>query len=366
MSSNAYICKFCSSVCPLECLPTHWNQYICHNPACFAHAPSNIDRTNPYRQRSASPKPVSQSCTQSNAFGSAPTLNKLLTAPLSEPTQKEHNRGDNRTGPNLIQNGKTISLKNALQPAPRPNEMAYLFQASDTPSISQIVPGLFIGNIACVDSESLLKLYNISAVISVISRRLLPFPKSLVPDDEPGPHPLEKLFAIKDRMVIISEDCCSANLIQHFDGACEFIHRYRHPPAPNVLPSFDVDAQNHHQSMFPPGYRPGAQEKPPPVAGNVLVHCTMGISRSATVVAAYLMWRRRETAASMLTLMRHQRPKVAPNDGFLDQLLVWQDVCYDIWENRKFCIPRQEYRRLQGRMLDYKKVEKMRDKALTG
>jgi hypothetical protein len=54
--------------------------------------------------------------------------------------------------------------------------------------------------------------------------------------------------------------------------------------------------------------------------GKVLVHCLMGLSRSATFVAAYLMIKKNMTALEALRLIRKQR-EVRPNDGFLVQLL---------------------------------------------
>lgn len=58
--------------------------------------------------------------------------------------------------------------------------------------------------------------------------------------------------------------------------------------------------------------------------GSVLVCCAMGISRSATVVVAHLMSTQRLSRDEALALVRVQRPQVAPNDGFMRQLLEFE------------------------------------------
>jgi hypothetical protein len=58
----------------------------------------------------------------------------------------------------------------------------------------------------------------------------------------------------------------------------------------------------------------------------VLVHCMAGVSRSPTLVAAYLMWSRGLSAAETLAYLKERRPCVDPNAGFKQQLLEWESV----------------------------------------
>ena len=60
-----------------------------------------------------------------------------------------------------------------------------------------------------------------------------------------------------------------------------------------------------------------ALEKP---TGRVLVHCGAGVSRSAALVAAYLIATRRVAAARAVADLQALRSCVAPNAGFLRQL----------------------------------------------
>jgi protein-tyrosine phosphatase len=55
---------------------------------------------------------------------------------------------------------------------------------------------------------------------------------------------------------------------------------------------------------------------------NLLVHCQVGMSRSATVTIGYLFWKnyRRTTIAKVLAQVKKKRPIVQPNRGFMGQL----------------------------------------------
>ena len=75
-------------------------------------------------------------------------------------------------------------------------------------------------------------------------------------------------------------------------------------------------------------------EQPPPAAENdspemipprVLIHCQMGISRSPTVVIAYLM---RKTGRPLHEIMGEVKlkRKIKPNPNLMEQLKVWGEV----------------------------------------
>ena len=66
----------------------------------------------------------------------------------------------------------------------------------------------------------------------------------------------------------------------------------------------------------------------------VLVHCMAGASRSATIVIAYLMWKKKMKYNDALVFTQKKRFIVDPNDGFKDQLKMFEKLLeendYDI------------------------------------
>jgi len=57
---------------------------------------------------------------------------------------------------------------------------------------------------------------------------------------------------------------------------------------------------------------------------NVLVHCAMGKSRSASIVIAYLIKYKQMTMEQALKHAKERRPVVLPNPGFIKQLQDYQ------------------------------------------
>jgi protein-tyrosine phosphatase len=54
----------------------------------------------------------------------------------------------------------------------------------------------------------------------------------------------------------------------------------------------------------------------------ILVYCTAGMSRSATVVVAYVMKANACTVEEAVAIVRRSRRWIKPNTGFMDQLRV--------------------------------------------
>ncbi|BFZ54027.1 hypothetical protein PYCC9005_001058 [Savitreella phatthalungensis] len=62
--------------------------------------------------------------------------------------------------------------------------------------------------------------------------------------------------------------------------------------------------------------------------GNCLIHCQAGISRSSTVLCAFLMSSEGLTRDEAFRLIKHRRRQVRPNEGFWEQLKVYEDCHY--------------------------------------
>ena len=59
--------------------------------------------------------------------------------------------------------------------------------------------------------------------------------------------------------------------------------------------------------------------------GKVYVHCMCGISRSATIIAAYLIYKYRFTDDTAIGLLKECRDCIDPNPGFRRQLKIYSD-----------------------------------------
>ncbi len=64
-------------------------------------------------------------------------------------------------------------------------------------------------------------------------------------------------------------------------------------------------------------------------ANKTYVHCMCGISRSSTIVIAYLMWKTRATFNETYFFVKNRRKYISPNEGFVAQLKIFEKLLKD-------------------------------------
>ncbi|XP_045447463.1 dual specificity protein phosphatase 3-like isoform X1 [Melitaea cinxia] len=148
-------------------------------------------------------------------------------------------------------------------------------QYSPTPDVNEVYPGLFVGDAVAAKDKAFLRRMGINYVLNTAEgkRYTQVDTDHLYYADYPGLR--YKGFQLMD------------------------------------LPTTDISKYFHIAANFiDEGLSRG---------GRVLVHCMMGVSRSATCAIAFLMIKRGMTLTEALALVRSRRD-IHPNDGFVRQL----------------------------------------------
>ena len=73
----------------------------------------------------------------------------------------------------------------------------------------------------------------------------------------------------------------------------------------------------------------------------VLVHCAAGVSRSATIVLAYLIQNENLSLREAFLKVRQKRPRICPNKEFMKQL-----IAFELLVHGKNALRYEEYRQL--------------------
>lgn len=139
-----------------------------------------------------------------------------------------------------------------------------------------------------------------------------------------------------------------------------------------LVPVMDVDSENILQyfpqsnafidsALFPEGNTNCKH------ATAVLVHCQEGVSRSATIVVAYLMHHYKLSLKQALHAVKRRNAAAEPNRGFLRQLELYSEMgnCVDtsLEEYRRFVVDLNLQRDPSGRSLMAEYVEKDKENA---
>jgi dual specificity MAP kinase phosphatase len=144
----------------------------------------------------------------------------------------------------------------------------------EAPRPDLIMPGLFLGSLEAAKNRHFLKKNNVTHILSVLRGA-----RAFYPND----------FTYK---IIHEDDSLSANLLQYFEETFEFIDRARE------------------------------------AGGGVLVHCASGISRSATIIIAYVMRKKQLTYRKAQEMVSEVRPIICPNIGFVEQLKAYEKTLF--------------------------------------
>ncbi|CAK1601762.1 unnamed protein product [Parnassius mnemosyne] len=169
--------------------------------------------------------------------------------------------------------GSPSSVLNSLPPI-RSRVLADVTYTS-TPDVNEVYPGLYVGDAVAAKDKAFLRRMGINYVLNTAEG---------------------KRYTQVDTDHLYYRDCPGL--------------RYKGFPLMDI-PTTDISKYFHIAANFiDEGISRG---------GRVLVHCMMGVSRSATCALAFLMIKRGMTFAEALALVRSRRD-IYPNDGFIRQL----------------------------------------------
>tara|TARA_Y100001960_G_C14660137_1_gene820364 strand:+ start:609 stop:1340 length:732 start_codon:yes stop_codon:yes gene_type:complete len=148
----------------------------------------------------------------------------------------------------------------------------YYIPLSNNQDIHEVYPNLFMGNLSTVFNKKLLKDNQITHIVSVISGFKPPYPDDF------------------NYYVIDALDEPTFDMYQYFDDSTFFI-------------------ESAHKNLR-----------------KVYVHCMCGVSRSSTIIVAYLMDKMKKKPDEIITYLQSIRSVVNPNIGFRKQLKMYSTL----------------------------------------
>ena len=136
-------------------------------------------------------------------------------------------------------------------------------------NIDKITDNIYLGKLAGLSDKDYFKAEKITSILSLIKD---------VPE-------VDKELNIKHKIMHI-DDLYSENIIKYFKECIEFIDNN----------------------------------------GKIFIHCECGVSRSATIVISYLMWKTHSTFEAAYRFLKKTRPEIDPNNGFRRQLKKFEQL----------------------------------------
>lgn len=134
-------------------------------------------------------------------------------------------------------------------------------------AVDQVTDRLYICNFEAANCMQLMQDYGITHILTAASELPTPYPSKF------------KYFKIE------VHDTITENIRRFFEPCIEFMQ----------------------EALQQPGTK-------------VMVHCKQGVSRSPTIVMAYLMKVKKFSSTKAYDFLRLKRPEIGPNPGFVQQL----------------------------------------------
>lgn len=212
------------------------------------------------------------------------------------------------------------------------------WKMAHTARMREIVPGLFLGNVEASYKREMLQENRINAIVSLTNARWVWWNGTT---REAGIPEYRHKW-------VQCVDSSTQDLLVHMSDICDFIDQL----ASSALQlSFTLPIEHEPKLSVKPNAAPSEA---------VLIHCDLGISRSPTVIIAYLMRKYSAKREDILAFVQTKQ-KVKPSANLTRQLQVWEQVRYQVWENDEKTVPKAPY---QAFLDD--RAALLKEKGLTG
>lgn len=195
------------------------------------------------------------------------------------------------------------------------------WEAAFTARMRQIVPGLFLGNVEASHKREMLQENRINAIVSLTDARWVWWNTTT---REAG------IPAHRHKWVQCA-DSSTQDLLAHMSDICDFIDQMASPALSSL---FSLPIEHKHDTNDEPCGAPREA---------ILIHCDLGISRSPTIIVAYIMRKLCMQQADVLKFIQSKQ-RIKPSPNFTRQLQVWGEVRYQVWEDEDKTVPKAPYK----------------------
>ncbi|KAK0713646.1 protein-tyrosine phosphatase-like protein, partial [Lasiosphaeria miniovina] len=192
--------------------------------------------------------------------------------------------------------------------------------------VSKIKPGLFLGGVEAAHLSALQR-HKITSVVTLLDLDKARFDSKF-----------RSLISSERHLFVDCKDTATENLLAQLPRICKFIDEQL---AKGPVPREKTGLEYNFAVDFNSTLQPVALDYT--IKPRVLVHCRMGISRSTTAVVAYLMRKHSITHREAINQVLGVRSCIFPNAGFVEQLKVWEETRFQLYE-KDSDIPKKAYR----------------------